>query len=186
VFYGVFTFTPLKERFLEGDVRNVGGRVSINVSGRDLMWSLTWHSYLESPLYGKGIGSAERILFERSGGNLTHPHNEYLRILHDYGPLGLMFWVWGFVTLLRKTGRAWRKADQTQHPYASVHLAAVLSLAVVGIDMITSNPIVYVFVMGPVAIIVGTSLGLASSASTSQQPSTLVPPRFPVTKHVRD
>lgn len=170
LFYVAFTYlTPLHERFTEGDVRTVGGVVSINVSGRDTMWSVTWHSYLESPWIGKGAGSAGKELFERAG--LSHPHNDYLRILHDFGLIGLLLWALGFAILVRRTWRAWRYADVAGSQVAHVHLAAFLSLAVVGIDMITSNPIVYIFIMGPLGVLVGSSLGLSSIPATPQVPS---------------
>jgi O-antigen ligase len=170
LFYAAFTyFTPLRERFTEGDVRAVGGAVSINVSGRDTMWPVTWDSYLESPWIGKGAGSAGKELFERAG--LSHPHNDYLRILHDFGFVGLLLWALGFIILVRRTWRAWRYADISGFQFAHVHLAALLGLAVVGIDMITSNPIVYIFIMGPLGILVGSSLGLSTIQATPQMPS---------------
>ena len=171
LFYVAFTyFTPLRERFTEGDVRTVGGAVSINVSGRDTMWSLTWHSYLESPWIGKGAGSAGKQVFEATG-RLSHPHNDYLRILHDFGLVGLLLWVLGFTILVRRTWSAWRYADVSGSQVAHVHLAAFLSLAVLGLDMITANPIVYIFIMGPLGVLVGSSLGLSSIPATPQAPS---------------
>jgi O-antigen ligase len=171
LFYVAFTyFTPIRERFIEGDVRKVGGVVSINVSGRDTMWPVVWHSYLESPWIGKGAGSAGKLVFERTG-SLSHPHNDYLRILHDFGLVGLLLWALGFIILVRKTWRAWRYADVSGSQFAHVHLAALLSLAVVGIDMITSNPIVYIAIMGPLGVLVGSSLGLSSIPATPQVPS---------------
>jgi O-antigen ligase len=161
LFYGAFTYiTPLRERFTEGDVRTIGGSVSFNVTGRSTMWPITWHSYLESPWIGKGAGSSAKELFERAG--LSHPHNDYLRILHDFGLVGLLLWVLGFTILVRRIWRAWRDADDSRSRFAHVHLAALLGLAVVAIDMITSNPIVYIFIMGPLGVLVGSSLGLSS------------------------
>jgi O-antigen ligase len=170
LFYGAFTYiAPLRERFTEGDVQTVGGAVSINVTGRDTMWSVTWHSYLESPWIGKGAGSSAKELFESAG--LSHPHNDYLRILHDYGLVGLLLWALGFTILVRRTWRAWRYADVSGSQVAHVHLTALLSLVVVGIDMITANPIVYIFIMGPLGVLVGSSLGLSSIPATPQRPS---------------
>jgi hypothetical protein len=134
------------------------------------MWPLTWHSFLESPWIGKGAGSAGKLVFERTG-RLSHPHNDYLRILHDFGLVGLLLWALGFIILVRRTWRAWRHADVSGSQLAHVHLAAFLALAVVGIDMITSNPIVYIFIMGPLGVLVGSSLGLASIPTTAQAPS---------------
>ena len=54
VFFVAFqAITPLRERFLEGDVESVGG-VSINVTGRDNVWSVVWQSGLTAPWIGHG------------------------------------------------------------------------------------------------------------------------------------
>jgi O-antigen ligase len=167
--YGALTyFTPLRERFEEGDIRTLPGQVSINVSGRDTTWAVTWQSYLESPWIGKGAGSAERELLVREG--LAHPHNDYLRILHDFGLVGLFLWVTGFGILLRRTWRSWRRADRLNSEHASLHLAAFLALAVLGLDMVTDNPIVYIFIMATLGVLVGSSLGLSSFAAGPQPP----------------
>jgi O-antigen ligase len=167
--YGALTYiTPLRERFVEGDIRTLPGQVSINVSGRDTTWSVTWQSYLESPWIGKGAGSAERELLVREG--LAHPHNDYLRILHDFGLVGLSLWVAGFGFLMRWTWRSWRRADRLKAEHAGLHLAAFLALAVLGLDMITDNPIVYIFIMATLGVLVGSSLGLSSFAAGSQPP----------------
>jgi O-antigen ligase len=173
--YGALTYiTPLRERFVQGDVRTLPGQVSINVSGRDTMWSVTWESYLESPWIGKGAGSAERELLVREG--LSHPHNDYLRILHDFGIVGLALWVAGFGILLRRTWHSWRRADRLKSEYASLHLATILALAVLGLDMFTSNPIVYIFIMATLGVLVGSSLGLSSfSTGPLLPPSDSVP-----------
>jgi hypothetical protein len=49
---------PLRDRFVRRDVESVAG-VSINVTGRDDVWSVAWHSALTSPRIGQGAGSSE-------------------------------------------------------------------------------------------------------------------------------
>ena len=164
VFYAAFELiTPLRDRFLEGDVRSVGG-VQINVSGRDDYWPVVWRSALTSPWIGQGAGSAETALLGR-GFPITHPHNEYLRIFHDFGLLGLLFWLWGFFVLLGRTFRAWRRADLAGDGLAYVHLAAWLGLVSLALGMVTDNSLRYVHVLLPLGISVGCSLGLMDNSS---------------------
>jgi O-antigen ligase len=152
-------FTPLRDRFLTGDVANVGGILDINVSGRDNVWPVVWHSALRSPWIGQGAGSAEQALIGY-GFKVSLPHNEYLRIFHDFGLLGLVLWLWGFFLLLMRTYRAWRRADGRDEDAAIVHLAAWLGLVGLGLSMITDNPLRYVHVLLPLGITLGASVGL--------------------------
>jgi O-antigen ligase len=163
VFFVAFeTITPLRDRFLQGDVESVG-RVSINVSGRDAVWSAVWHSALKSPWIGQGAGSSESALVVY-GFKVSQPHNEYLRILHDFGLIGLVLWVWGYFGLLGRTFLEWRRADRTENGEAYVHLAAWLGLVALALGMITDNPLRYVQVLLPLGLTVGCSLGLATTS----------------------
>jgi len=156
-FFAITSFGPMAARFAEGDVQSVGGGLAINVEGRSSLWDLTWHSYLESPIVGKGAGSAE-VAIGASLGGINHPHNDYLRILHDFGLIGLTLFAASVVGLLVHSGRSLRAAagDRAEAP---LHLAAILSLLGLLIGMSTDNAIVYLFMAAPVAAIVGLSIG---------------------------
>jgi O-antigen ligase len=156
VFFAAFeVIAPLRDRFIRGDV------VSINVSGRDDYWSVVWQSALTSPWIGHGAGSSEIRLLEH-GFRITHPHNEYLRIFHDFGLVGLLLWFWGFFVLLASTFRAWRRADRMGSPDAYVHLAAWLGVVSLALGMITDNSLRYVHVLLPLGLTIGSSLGLTA------------------------
>jgi O-antigen ligase len=167
VFFAAFqTITPLRDRFLQGDVESVGG-VSINVTGRDDVWPVVWRSAVTSPWIGQGAGSSEIGLVEH-GFRVNHPHNEYLRIFHDFGLVGILLWVWGFLVLVGRTFRAWRRADRTGDPDAFVHLAAWLGLVSLALGMITDNSLRYVHVLLPLGVTVGSSLALGLTRERSQ------------------
>lgn len=153
----------LQDRFTGGDLYSIGG-VAINTSGRAEFWQVVWNSYLQSPVIGLGAGSSEAEVVQHFGARIGHPHNDYLRILHDYGPLGLGLLVLGFIGLLWRIFLGWTKAVQQGKPEAAVHLAAFLSLIGVAVAMLTSNTIIYVFVMAPVGVLVGVSLGISRFA----------------------
>src|SRR5690606_35083896 len=74
----------------EGTSRSIGSgdaSVRFNTSGRANIWRAVWQSALSSPVIGKGFGSSAALLKKRFG--IEHPHNEYLRVFHDLGVLGL-------------------------------------------------------------------------------------------------
>jgi O-antigen ligase len=150
---------PLQEHFFQGDTQLQLGGTKINVSGRQDFWRITLDSYRESPWIGHGAGSSEELLSRRTAGVITHPHNDYLRILHDYGAIGLGIWLLGFANLLWQTWKYWIMADRRQDPSAPLYLTAVLSLLAAALLMITDNIIIYINVMAPLGILVGAALG---------------------------
>jgi O-antigen ligase len=130
------------------------------------MWDTTIGSWQEAPWFGHGMGSAAVLMEETYG--LEHPHNDYLRVLHDLGLVGLSLWVLGLLKLLSHEYRQWRWEYYAQHKSeAIVHKAAFLSLAAFIMSMATDNSISYLFVMLPLGITLGASAGLFSSRAAT-------------------
>ncbi|HET7037780.1 MAG TPA: O-antigen ligase family protein [Thermomicrobiaceae bacterium] len=175
---------PLRARFFQGDVTFSVGGVTINGMGRTRLWSATLRSYRQSPWIGKGAGSAGALIYALYP-PLEHPHNDYLRLLHDYGPLGLLLWMLGIWNLARGAYCRWRQAASVDPRTAQLHLAALLALAAISATMITDNVITYLFVMVPAAALTGVSLSAARRPADSRhteytpelQPETEAVPR---------
>lgn len=145
----------LEQRFFSGDQSLAVGGLQINASGRTDFWEATVDSWQTNPWTGHGAGSAGELIDSQFPG-LGHPHNEYLRLLHDYGIVGLAFWVWGLLSILAGCWRRWHRADRR---LGGVHQAAALGLLAMLAAMLTDNVIVYLFFMGPLGALVGASLG---------------------------
>lgn len=160
VSYLAFTYVePIRARFTDvGDNATVGG-VQINTSGRGEAWPVAYESAWESPWFGKGPGSVSVLLVKSVGHAFLHPHNDYLRIFHDFGLIGLTLWLLGYIGLIIKTWQYWHWADENDRDNAHIHLAAFLGLIAAALGMITDNVIVYIFLMGPLGILVGASIG---------------------------
>ncbi len=154
---------PLRDHFLSGDMRLRVGDTAINVSGRAQFWQATYDSFLESPWLGKGAGSSMHLM-ENWFHTIQHPHNDYLRVLHDYGVPGLGFWILGWGRILwqlwaqARLSERWRRAD------AQLQFAAFLAALGMCLMMITDNPMTYVFAMGPLGVLVGAATGTAPVA----------------------
>jgi O-antigen ligase len=168
---------PLRERFVSGDLSLEVGGIAVNTSGRTDIWNVTWESYVESPWVGKGAGSAEAVVNAHFEG-VNHPHSDYLRILHDYGVVGLALWLLAIVKLVWAVWKAWLGADRRSTKEAHPHLAALLSLVAFAGTMITDNVVVYIFLMAPLGVLVGASLGRMKSTrqdrvrdSTNREPT---------------
>jgi O-antigen ligase len=159
----VLAVKPLRDRFAEPDRANIGG-VSVSVSGRTDFWAATIRSWRQSPWIGNGPGTSEYLpaQYLPKSAKYSHPHDDYLRVLHDYGVVGAALWLWGAVSLYRRTKRDWRAAPRHSQK-AMAHGTAVLAMTGIALTMTTDNAIVYLFVMLPLSILVGASLGFGRS-----------------------
>ncbi|MET7514572.1 polysaccharide biosynthesis tyrosine autokinase [Streptomyces sp. NPDC005480] len=145
----VTRYQPLRDRFTQNDQRGFAG-VEVGTSGRSWLWSNTWNAIKEAPWLGHGVGSVQ--------GTIGHPHNDYLRLWHDFGLLGLCLWLAAMLVLARG---AYRRRRATRNgPDWAIHHAALLAVVGLSLNVITANLLVYLFVMMPVAVVIGTSLGL--------------------------
>lgn len=153
---------PLRARFFEGDMSMSIGGVAINAMGRTKMWQVTLDSFRESPWIGKGAGSAAEVVRLATG--QVHPHSDYLRLLHDYGVVGFGLWLLGLCRLLRSMWQAWANADRHDPAEAQIHLSAFLAGTASALVMVTQNNLAYVFMMAPVGILIGVSLGTPAAA----------------------
>lgn len=154
----IFFVKPFYDRFFTGDTQLKVGGVSINVSGRARVWDAVIESAWEKPYLGHGLGSSQAVT-EQFFENISHPHNDYLRVWHDLGFVGLAplmlalgSWLWILV-------RAAYRAERAQGPPAEPEFAGALALIGLIIIMIPDNALIYAFVMGPAGVLVGVGLG---------------------------
>lgn len=162
------------DRFFAYDANmNVGG-VMINASGRTKMWETLLDDLRGKAVYfGYGAGASGRLI-DRYFPNLGHPHNDFLRLLYDFGAIGLGWWVLFLITVTftmiggvrrctspdRGPGYARRSGPRSKdHPDLPLHLAPILALIAIVMSMFTDNSISYIFVMAPMGMLIGVSLG---------------------------
>jgi O-antigen ligase len=158
---------PLRDHFLLGDARLRVGDVAINVSGRSAIWRVTYDSFLDSPWVGKGAGSASHLVLERFR-TIGHPHNDYLRVMHDYGIVGLSLWLLAWLRVLWHLWAQARFSEKWGRADAQLQFAAFLGTLGTCLMMITDNPMTYVFVMAPLGVMVGAATGAASAVRYTQ------------------
>jgi O-antigen ligase len=106
---------------------------------------------MQSPLIGNGPGAAVELISARFQG-IAHPHNEYLRIFHDFGIVGVLLFFGGMLMLI---GRVMRRIRQTDH---AVHWSALLATLSIFASAVTDNPLNFQFIMIPAAVLIGLSL----------------------------
>jgi O-antigen ligase len=120
-----------------------------------VIWEIIWQRFLEQPWLGWGAGSSGAYLAEHFG-TITHPHNDFLRVLHDLGITGLVLWaLWAtsLVALLRRAARS-----EAGRAYAAAGCGLFIAMLACAL---TDNVVNYIFVMAPA----GAVLGMAASGS---------------------
>jgi O-antigen ligase len=162
------SWAPVRERFESaGDNTSVAG-ITLNSSGRARVWSVTLQSAKEDIWFGHGPGSANRLISQVFGSGIGHPHNDYLRLLHDYGIVGVALWGVGYLVLLfRVLKRARLAPDRSSE---RIHIAASLALTAIALGMITDNVVAYLFVMVPLGALVGASLAHPAGYAPAKSP----------------
>ena len=167
-YWAIGSFQPLQNRFQRGDVVAIAdGRFHVNVSGREKYWRAAWDSFAEKPLFGHGAGSSQRLISQRFGNTTGHPHNDYLRLLHDFGLVGTALWAGGIGSVMLALARGRQRSRQ----YQAVTRCAGLALFALLATMLTDNTLVYLFFMAPLGIILGLAFGSGASPLPSVPPS---------------
>jgi O-antigen ligase len=162
--WAVTSWAPLHDRFVQGDVSLSVGGISVNAEGRTEVWAKLWSEIPNDLAFGRGPGtaSARSVAILAS---FDHPHNDYLRILYDFGVLGLSVFAW----FVFRCARLLRRAARTAGGSMSARAAQYGGLAVL-IMMATDNPLDYSFVMIPLGALIGIALGSTRPAVRRASP----------------
>ncbi|MBK9519074.1 MAG: O-antigen ligase family protein [Anaeromyxobacter sp.] len=100
-----------------------GGDQLLSLTGRTYIWATSWRTWLESPLFGYGLGLWESERFRATYGPFDHAHNQLLHALASAGVVGLLGLLGYLGVALAGALRAARRS-----PLPLVLLGAVLSL----------------------------------------------------------
>jgi O-antigen ligase len=153
----------IRDRFTQGDRAFSVGGLTLDTEGRNVIWPLVWDSAKQHPWIGQGPGSST-VLVEKNLPPETEPHNDYLRLWHDFGLVGLALWIGGFAAAVFRCLRGARVSGGVGG--RSHEMAAAMALIAVGIVMFTDNAIIYPFAMAPLALVVGAAAPSISVPST--------------------
>jgi O-antigen ligase len=149
-------FRATEDPFLGNVLEAENALTALGTSGRGEAWS-----YIINNLppgfnwWGQGAGQSSYLADEILG--IDHPHNEYLRIFYDFGWAGLGLFLVGTLVLFLSVFSRWRRDK------SDIALAASLSIVAVALLSVTDNPVIYIFVMFPLAVVISAALATASS-----------------------
>jgi O-antigen ligase len=125
---------------------------SVDTQGRKNLWAVTWLSAIQEPILGHGTGSS-RVLINKTYPPLEHPHNDYLRILHDAGLVGLVLFLIAWGERLLRHWKKWWWLDKHKQRGARYHMAAFLSGIAMCTSFVTDNTMTYIFVGIPMFLL---------------------------------
>jgi O-antigen ligase len=127
----------------------------INTNGRSFLWPRVFEDTLDSPIIGKGTGSSR--IFVASISSLDHPHNDYLRIFHDGGLIGLLFFLIAWGGRMYSDWVNWVRLERSTPSIAKYKMASFLGALSAALSFTTDNTITFSFVLIPLFTIIALS-----------------------------
>jgi len=107
---------------------------------------------------GHGANASEELILKLSEGQLTHPHNDWLRFLYDYGIVGAALFL---LTVINQVRHLLKKAWNTEGELRTFFFAAASSFLPFVLMMFTDNIVLYAAFYGNLQF---TIIGLAYAA----------------------
>lgn len=132
-------------------------------AGRSHLWDLMIEEIRTKPVWGHGANASEDFVLSKTWGTLTHPHNDWLRLLYDYGLVGASVFAFCLIAqvihLLKRAKLTFGKSRILLCAGASSFLPFVLL-------MFTDNIILYAVFFGNLQF---TILGLVYAAEKTRE-----------------
>ena len=175
-------WSPFYQRMFAGDAAMKVAGTTINLAGRARMWDLVVSSGREHPWVGRGLGTSQSVVstgLADTRSQMSQPHNDYLRIWHDLGFVGLGFHLWAIGLWIWILGRDWYVAERRWRQPAVLELTGLLIVIGLAVVQITDNAIIYQAVMGTAGTLVGAGLGARAYRRNSVPATPADPHRFP-------
>lgn len=97
-------YSPLAEKMFHAGHSfsdGISAPDALQTSGRIQAWAALLDGVVEAPYLGHGGNASEPFLTSTISEAFSHPHNDYLRILYDYGTLGFFLFLLTYFSLIR-------------------------------------------------------------------------------------
>ena len=169
IFFGVVViaglvlfFSPrVQKKFFysgEGTIEDLQDEKKVSTSGRRRMAELLVAEIVRRPVFGHGANASEEFIYRYSRGQLTHPHNDWLRFLYDYGLVGTAVFSLTILVQIASLLRGARRSTGATQILFSAGASSFLSFVLI---MFTDNIVLYAAYFGNLQF---TVLGLAYAA----------------------
>lgn len=128
---------------------------SINFNGRRFIWDIVFEN-IDNYYFGMGAGSSISLLQNKAVGVGIQPHNDYIRILHDLGLLGLCMFSFILLFITFRCILNVFRGDELKDEFVLV----ISLLTCFYIVMFTDNAYIYSFFFIPILLIYFSSVNL--------------------------
>ena len=167
----VFYSPVFQERtFYEGrgSIGDLARDDAVDTAGRSAAWPLIWDEAWKRPLLGAGVGSS-RAFVSSIWPDVSHPHNDYLRVGFECGLLGLAIYLAAAVwQLLSLRGQV----DRTQGVIRQAFIAVLLGFLIMLFTSATDNTLVYnLCYTDPLFALMGGAYGAAAACRREGSPA---------------
>lgn len=142
----------------EGTLKDIGDEKNLATSGRRYMAEILLVEIANKPWWGHGANASEELILKLSDGQLTHPHNDWLRFLYDYGAVGAGIFL---LTMIAQVRHLLKKARHSKGEARTFFFAAASSFLPFALIMFTDNIVLYAAFYGNIQF---TIIGLAYAA----------------------
>lgn len=132
-------------------------------TGRTTMWDAMIPEIEKNPLLGHGANATEPLVSLLTGG-LVHPHNDWLRLLYDYGYVGTLIFIF---CLIVQVLHALARAKRSSSAEKTIFYAGASSFLVFIVFMFTDNIVLYAAFFGNLQFAM---LGMAYAAHSRLRP----------------
>jgi O-antigen ligase len=146
----------------EGSLGDVMVEKMLATSGRRNIADLMALEIAKEPIWGHGANASESFVYNLTG-SLTHPHNDWLRFLYDYGIVGTALYA---LTLLFQVRHLLRFARRAGEETRVLFYAAASSFLAFVFIMLTDNVVLYAAYFGNLQF---TIIGLAYAAERQRR-----------------
>lgn len=142
----------------EGTLEDIGDEQKLATSGRRYIAEVLLLEIAIKPWWGHGANASEELVLKLSNGQLTHPHNDWLRFLYDYGFVGTGIFL---LTMILQVRHLLKKARHSEGEIRTFFFATASSFLPFGLIMFTDNIVLYAAFYGNLQF---TIIGLAYAA----------------------
>ena len=142
----------------QGSLEDIGNERDLATSGRRYMAEVLIVEIANKPVWGHGANASEDLILKLTEGRLTHPHNDWLRFLYDYGVVGTGLFL---VTLLVQVRHLLKKARRSEGEVRVTFFVAASTFLPFMLIMFTDNIVLYAAFYGNLQFMI---MGLAYSA----------------------
>ena len=142
----------------EGTLKDIGDEGTLATSGRRYMAEILLLEIANKPWWGHGANASEELILKLSEGQLSHPHNDWLRFLYDYGVVGTMLFL---LTMILQVRHLLKKARHSEGEIRTFFFAGASSFLPFVLMMFTDNIVLYAAFYGNLQF---TIIGLAYGA----------------------